>query len=239
MTEHNTITGTGLHEAFHYVSASDPGAVGAGLYWLDTAADPYVLKRRNAGNSAWVTIGASSGGWELLIDEPGTSFTNFTSGSGSWSSDGTVIKQTGTGYSSSKAQFNTKVPLGANIVIEADIQYRNSGGENRAGFLLGYPGPNGTHGAAVFMSDQDLLIASTESVGSVYWESYNFTVNTWYNLRVVHNGKYITVYIDDVLFATAGADIQGAAIATHIGLYTFFTEAWFKNIKVWAQALPA
>lgn len=62
MTEHNTITGTELHEAFHYVSASDPGAVGANLYWLDTAADPYVLKRRNSGNSAWVTIGASGGG---------------------------------------------------------------------------------------------------------------------------------------------------------------------------------
>lgn len=60
-SEHSTLTALQLHEAFHYVQTSDPGAVGAGKYWLDTTASPYVLKRRNAGNSAWVTIGASGG----------------------------------------------------------------------------------------------------------------------------------------------------------------------------------
>lgn len=58
---HSSLTGTELHESFHYVQTSDPGAVGAGKYWLDTTTSPYVLKRRNAGDSAWVTVGASSG----------------------------------------------------------------------------------------------------------------------------------------------------------------------------------
>jgi hypothetical protein len=36
--------------------------VGAGLYWLDTSSDPYILKRRNPGNTAWISVGASGGG---------------------------------------------------------------------------------------------------------------------------------------------------------------------------------
>lgn len=55
--EHELLTGENLHEAFHYVQASDPGAVGAGKYWLDTISAPYALKRRNAGDSGWVAIG--------------------------------------------------------------------------------------------------------------------------------------------------------------------------------------
>jgi hypothetical protein len=57
---HSDLVQNNLHEAFHYVQTSDPGAVGAGKYWLDTTSSPYILKRRNPGDSAWVTIGASA-----------------------------------------------------------------------------------------------------------------------------------------------------------------------------------
>jgi len=63
---HSSLTGTDLHEAFHYVQTSDPGAVGAGKYWLDTSSSPYQLKRRNAGDSAWVTVGSSGGGSTVM-----------------------------------------------------------------------------------------------------------------------------------------------------------------------------
>lgn len=66
---HSSLTGTDLHEAFHYVQTSDPGAVGAGKYWLDTTSAPYELKRRNAGNSAWVTVGASGGSVPTLVSD--------------------------------------------------------------------------------------------------------------------------------------------------------------------------
>lgn len=59
---HNTLTNDELHEAFHRVAASDPGAIGAGKYWLDTTTTPYILKRRNTGNTAWVTIGSAGAG---------------------------------------------------------------------------------------------------------------------------------------------------------------------------------
>jgi hypothetical protein len=66
-TQHAGLTGTNLHEAFHYVDASDPGAVGAGLYWLDTSTTPYELKRRNATDDGWITVGASGGGGGSLF----------------------------------------------------------------------------------------------------------------------------------------------------------------------------
>lgn len=54
---HNTLTGIELHEPYHYVQAADPGAVGAGKYWLDTTvATAPVLKRRNGADAAWITL---------------------------------------------------------------------------------------------------------------------------------------------------------------------------------------
>jgi hypothetical protein len=102
---HSGLTGTNLHEAFHYVQTSDPGAVGAGKYWLDTTASPYVLKRRNSGNSAWVTVGASGGGGTAYPfatyhpDIPPTSPTfadefNAASISGSWTAFGSPTGST-------------------------------------------------------------------------------------------------------------------------------------------------
>lgn len=68
---HSDLAALQLHEAFHYVQTSDPGAVGAGLYWLDTTSAPYVLYRRNAGNSAWVVVGGSGGGGGSSSSVPG------------------------------------------------------------------------------------------------------------------------------------------------------------------------
>lgn len=40
-----------------YVANSDPGAVGADIFWTDTSTTPHVLKVRNAGNTAWDLVG--------------------------------------------------------------------------------------------------------------------------------------------------------------------------------------
>jgi hypothetical protein len=56
---HSDIVGTDLHEAFHYAQDADPGAVGAGKYWLETDTNPYLLWRRNLTDDDWVSIGAS------------------------------------------------------------------------------------------------------------------------------------------------------------------------------------
>jgi hypothetical protein len=39
-----------------YVQADDPGAVGAGLLWIDTSGSPYSLKVRDALDAAWSQV---------------------------------------------------------------------------------------------------------------------------------------------------------------------------------------
>ncbi len=57
-------------------SATAPATTFAGMLWLDTSADPYVLKRRNPADDGWVTVSAAPtstqvrdvGRWEVIVD---------------------------------------------------------------------------------------------------------------------------------------------------------------------------
>ena len=66
-TIHNTLLGSELHEAFHAVGSSDPGAIGANQYWLDTS---LVFRnsvwRRNAANTGWIPV-ASEGAMYFTV----------------------------------------------------------------------------------------------------------------------------------------------------------------------------
>lgn len=55
MPIHSQMVGAELHTPFQYVSSSDPGAVGAGVYWVDLT--NFKLFRRNSGNTDWDEIG--------------------------------------------------------------------------------------------------------------------------------------------------------------------------------------
>lgn len=67
-TLHSQMSGSELHDAYHFVQESDPGAVGAGKNWLQISTSR--VRRRNSGNSGWDTIGA--GNFIQLGDTPGT-----------------------------------------------------------------------------------------------------------------------------------------------------------------------
>lgn len=77
---HSGLTGTNLHVPFHYIQDADPGAVGAGKYWLDTnSGPPLVLSRRNAGDTGWDAIGSAGAGQvstlNFVIDGGGATIT--------------------------------------------------------------------------------------------------------------------------------------------------------------------
>jgi hypothetical protein len=79
MSRHKDLTGAAaVHPAAH-VAGSDPGAVGAHKFWVDTSSGPpYTLKKRNAANDAWETIGGASGASaaeDVTIADAGNDFT--------------------------------------------------------------------------------------------------------------------------------------------------------------------
>lgn len=55
--QHSVLETVNLHKAAYWGS-TDPGAVGAGIFWVDTAAGAtsYVLKVRNTPNNGWDTV---------------------------------------------------------------------------------------------------------------------------------------------------------------------------------------
>lgn len=60
MPLHATLAGTELHDAFHFVQETDPGAVGAGKYWLQISTAE--VKRRNVANDDWTLVSTAKQG---------------------------------------------------------------------------------------------------------------------------------------------------------------------------------
>src|ERR1700732_4468669 len=61
MSQHSDLTGKELHEPYHYVQETDPGAVGSNLYWLKVSTG--VISRRNSANTGWNVISPAASGF--------------------------------------------------------------------------------------------------------------------------------------------------------------------------------
>jgi hypothetical protein len=55
-TYHKDLVDANLHKP-GYVQSDDPGAVGAGILWIDTSESVWIAKIRNAADDGWETIG--------------------------------------------------------------------------------------------------------------------------------------------------------------------------------------
>lgn len=64
MSTHRQLSGQQLHEPFHYAQDDDPGAVGAGKYWLELSTG--LIHRRNTGDTAWDIVGGSDLSFAIL-----------------------------------------------------------------------------------------------------------------------------------------------------------------------------
>lgn len=58
MPEHSELEGLELHQPFNYIQEVDPGAVGAGKYWLVLSGDnvPGQIKKRDTTNTFWQQV---------------------------------------------------------------------------------------------------------------------------------------------------------------------------------------
>ena len=190
-----------------------------------------------SGNKGWKADPSGGGGgitWTQVINESGASFANFTSGAGTWSSDGTVIKNTDTA-TNRKARFNTSI-FGGILAFEAEIQIRTSGVDRCGGLLLGYDGSTGNNGMLVRINEGNNNInVENDSIVGVVNFSATIDINTWYKLRVNVVGDNVEIYLDGV---KKGAGRAGNFTnTTYIGLYSTNAEVWFKNIKAWTPDL--
>lgn len=70
MPIHSQLQGLELHEPYHYVQESDPGAVGVGKYWLKVSTGE--VKRRNDTNVGWNLTGSGASVFTSLTDTPST-----------------------------------------------------------------------------------------------------------------------------------------------------------------------
>jgi hypothetical protein len=67
---------TQIHKG-RYIQSGDPGAVGAGVEWLDTTTTPALHKKRNAGDSGWDIV-PGNGAWAPTVAKT-TTYTATTS----------------------------------------------------------------------------------------------------------------------------------------------------------------
>lgn len=180
---------------------------------------------------------AGGGIWSQVVNESGASFANFTSGSGTWSSDGTVIKQTDTAASSRKAKYNTMTAHSV-IVFQSDIQIKTAGATRLGGLLVGYDGGTGTSGLLVRLDEGNNVVEIyTDNAALTLSVAQTIAIDTWYTLRLYVAGNSVSVFVDGTLIGSSRAGTAGSA--SFIGLFSYQAEVWFRNIKAWTLTLPA
>lgn len=184
-----------------------------------------------------------SGGWTQGINEDGSSFANFTAASGTWASDGTIITQSDLTKTQRRVRYNTKLPIGASVVIEAEMRFPSAGQATttlrRAGLMIGYDGANGTNAIAVYLEeDTDTINVEREAISETRQITATIAQDTYYKLRLVTTGFYVSIYLDGTLLGTT-LGISQEETADYVGLYTYGALVNYRNIKAWTVTLPA
>lgn len=180
--------------------------------------------------------------WVKLIDETGASFANFTGVTGTWSSDGTVIKQTGTATSTKqRAKHATRV-LGQHI-IDVEFMIPTSGAiasqtDQRAGTMALWDGSSGTGGCLTFAKGVSNVGTSVsieqDSIASRILNAKAFTYfDTWHKLRTYVCGNTAAAWLNGGAVVGSGNAVAANNDASFVGLYTFNTVTWFRNFRVW------
>lgn len=189
------------------------------------------------GSVTYTPAGGGGVSWELEVDEDGSSFANFTAITGTWSSNGTIIQQTGTPSAATKqARYNNIVPLGWGLIVQSDIRLPSAGqgvGANiQAKLVIGTPSTGAGNGLAVVVDDGtnnvQLERYALATIGS-YVQSIN--QDQWYTVRLVVANRWASIYVDGVLVGSGPADVT--ALGEYFILSTFRALVDFRNIKIW------
>ncbi len=192
--------------------------------------------------------------WATTINEDGSSLSNWTQTSGSWSVVSSAFHVDTGATTIRQLRFTSRTPNTA-VVFEAQVQIASTGGfaaDNRAGLIFGTPGATaGTAGSLVVLRSTGALTPA--STGTIYVEQPSgltagpasmtnlFNLDTFYTLRVVACGPTMDVYVDGVYKYSFLHKVDNGTPAqeySYVGLYAYNCRADFKNIKMYTPALP-
>lgn len=194
-------------------------------------------------DTEWVdaAVGLS---WTQEVNEDGSSYANFSTISGTWASNGTIIQQTDTGAAERFAIHSELLPGSA--VIEAEVRVPSGTAGTRI-IGIGFAGTAGAssdggnrYGDRLSMILQrvegswSLLAYNTSLLGAATF-SASATTDTWYKMRIVRTAATYDLYFDGVLITS----VLGPAVmrtATNLLLYAY-ADCDFRNIKAWAADL--
>ena len=203
--------------------------------------------------SAWHnTSGGSGGGYELQLSLPGTSMTGWTTESGTWSSDGTVISKTDTVAGDQSTWYDTPIDYSEIFICQVDIRFPSSG-QVAGDYYGGVAFTNGTSAATTNgprwrmaevssaktrfeILDGTLSVQNTQTISA-------FSEDVWYTVRMGVSGGVISVRIDDEhICTTRWSDTTDASTATNehdqVGFIATNGLVDFRNLSVWTMVQP-
>lgn len=201
-----------------------------------------------AGNDISIASTGGGGGsavdWTAHLNLSGASFTGFTANSGTWSSNGTEIIQTDTSATQRRAYYTTLFPIGFSTIIEVEAQVVSigAGGFYRAGVGV-FDGANNTAGLIAYIDrGAGSVVADVDSAAGINSASTTINLATFYKIRLVFSGWWVSVYLDGTLkfngiYYTATTSPRVAS--QYVGLTSYAASVKFRNFKVWTLSTGA
>lgn len=183
--------------------------------------------------------------WTKVIDQSGTSFASWTSITGTWTSDGTNIKQSSTAASFARAYYTTKMRLFP-CIVQYDFRFDSGGsGDDYAGISFGSTSTAG--GAAVrpeiVSGVSQLRIEADDGAGQTDLYSASsgvptWTRGTWYTLKVLCTGFTTTIWVNGTLIGTNRVLLPASRVYDYFRLLTHSAAVDFRNISLYTLDLP-
>jgi hypothetical protein len=224
------------------------GQVSKPLLVADSTTSAYFFNFRGE-----IIVNSATGGtvsWNQVINESGSSLANWTSrNGGTWTTDGTIIRQADISANERMLQYNTSVAWGGAAVIEMEVKMNTTtpGNPHFAGFYMG-----DTSAANNNMPGWKISNASTNKTWDTVWrsdrgvtdDSLAITAITsadtvWTKYRVCNFGEYASFFINGVLSGSLFSPQSGASRdCGYLRLLTYNLDCFFRNIKMWILTYP-
>jgi len=187
--------------------------------------------------------GGGGAGWDLLINETGSSFAGFTAHAGTWASSAGVIQQTATGASVFRTRYDTRVPT-SHMVVEVEVMFPTGGSTTRAGgIILGSPGTNSANYRLMQLlkDTTSKFRLGEDSLADTLDETVTVNLDTWYRITARVTGNRVDGYLDGTLIGGNYSDLSsvGDHVSHFVGLRAFDGSVHFRNFKLWALTLPS